>query len=51
MPNYLMPSCFDENGNITINVGDDRENYRGIKLNKIDNGLWLGDDRIYDIIQ
>ena len=25
MPNYLMPSCFDENGNITINVGDDIE--------------------------
>ena len=32
-----------------IDVGDDRENYRGIKLNKIDNGLWIGDDRIYDI--
>lgn len=32
-------------------VGDDMENYRAIKLNNIDNGLWLGDDRIYSVIK
>ena len=32
-------------------VGDDKEDYSTIKLNSIDNGLWIGDDRIYDIIK
>lgn len=30
-------------------ISDDKENYKVIKLDKIDNGLWLGDERIYDL--
>lgn len=42
MPNYLMPSCFDENGNFTKSVGDtffvvvNRITERGIILSDID---------------
>lgn len=32
-------------------VGDDKEDYSTIRLDRIDNGLWIGDDRIYDIIK
>ncbi len=32
-------------------IPDDKEDYSTIKLKSIDNGLWIGDDRIYDIIQ
>ena len=32
-----------------IEIAEDSENYRAIKLAKIDNGLWLGDQRIYDL--
>lgn len=30
-------------------IAEDTENYKEIILSKIDNGLWLGDERIYDI--
>lgn len=30
-------------------ISDDEENYKEIILSKIDNGLWLGDERIYDV--
>lgn len=30
-------------------ISEDTENYKDIKLDKIDNGLWLGDERIYDL--
>lgn len=30
-------------------IAEDTENYKDIILSKIDNGLWLGDERIYDI--
>ncbi|WP_312288562.1 phage tail protein, partial [Terrisporobacter sp.] len=30
-------------------IAEDSENYRAIKLSKIDGGLWLGDNRIYGI--
>ncbi|WP_434794428.1 hypothetical protein TPDSL_14090 [Terrisporobacter petrolearius] len=30
-------------------ITEDSENYRAIKLSKIDGGLWLGDNRIYGI--
>ena len=33
------------------NIPDDKEDYSTIKLKNIDNGLWIGDDRIYDIKQ
>lgn len=30
-------------------IAEDTENYKEIILSKIDNGLWLGDERIYDL--
>lgn len=30
-------------------IAEDSEDYRAIKLSKIDNGLWIGDNRIYGI--
>ena len=30
-------------------IAEDTENYKDIILSKIDNGLWLGDERIYDL--
>lgn len=32
-------------------IAEDSEDYRAIKLSKIDGGLWLGDNRIYGIKQ
>lgn len=45
MPNYLMPSCFDENGNITVKVGDTII----AVINKItDKGIILSDLQAFD---
>lgn len=30
-------------------IAEDTENYKDIKLSKIDSGLWIGDERIYDL--
>ncbi|WP_434793093.1 transglycosylase SLT domain-containing protein [Terrisporobacter petrolearius] len=30
-------------------IAEDSEDYRAIKLSKIDNGLWIGDNRIYGV--
>ena len=47
VPDTVTPK--DENED--FEVTPDQENYRDIKLNAIDNGLWIGDDRIYDVKQ
>lgn len=39
----------EETVNEKTEVAEDSEDYRTIKLSKIDNGLWLGDNRIYGV--
>ena len=45
VPDTVAPKDEEEDFTVT----PDQENYRAIKLSKIDNGLWIGDDRIYDV--
>ena len=37
-------------GDDTSKISEDTEDYRAINIKKIDNGLWIGDDRIRDCI-
>lgn len=42
-----LPSKVDDNPDLVGDVVEDTENYRAINIGgKIDNGLWLGDDRL-----
>lgn len=38
-------------GDDTDKISEDTEDYRAINIQKIDNGLWLGDSRIHDCIK
>lgn len=38
-------------GDDTDKISEDTEDYRSININKIDNGLWIGDSRIHDCIK
>ena len=45
----VLPDPVDP-GDDKSKINEDTEDYRAIKISKIDNGLWLGDDRIRDCI-
>lgn len=38
-------------GDDTDKISEDTEDYRAINIQKIDNGLWIGDSRIHDCIK
>lgn len=38
-------------GDDTSKISEDTEDYRAINIQKIDNGLWIGDSRIHDCIK
>lgn len=50
--NKIVPdTVVNQNNHQIDDVAFDSENYKAIKLSSLDNGLWLGDDRMYGVVK